>query len=357
MDDATINIADLQSVQNARAGRAIAPGFEFQLTGGVLRPLLRRIQCDDTLSLEIRRGRIDIYYRGGRLVCVRADKEADHFEVEFQEEYCDTGDEYCPLPPGSLRRIVSANDTLACVDMFAAHKQAMDIHLRRRRKIEREYRHAVVRDNNLLHSSRGSDYTVIDIAYTQSRRAYTTGCRFDLVGFRWPLGTGRRVRCVISPVIMEMVVGDGKSSSAGLAGLARRVGDIEAFLTPGAGGEPSQPYLLFCADLVQTFETKRRLGLPTIPRRLLDLEIGELMTRPEVLFIIADQPPKSAALQRALLGLSDRIGDKADYYVAAVQNVGYALFFRNMKPFDEVLAELSTPDTATSVAFPGGWRP
>lgn len=350
MKDATINVSLLLSPTEGRAARAPAPELASQLNGGVLRPLLRRLQCDDTLSLELRRGHIDIYYRGGRLLCVRAHKEGDYLEIAFQREYCDTGDEYCPLPSDASRQIVSEADTLACVDMLAAHKQAMDIHLRRRRKIEREYRHAVIRDNNLLPASRGSDYTVLDVEYTQPRRSSSSRHRFDLVGFRWPLGTAQRARCVITPVIMEMVVGDGKSGSAARAGLAQRIDEVEAFMAPDLEGELSGAYRLFCADLVQTFEVKRRLALPTIPRRLLDLEIREVMTRPEVLFIIADFPSNSRIFQRTLLALEHPVGSRADYYVAAVQHVGYALFFRNMKPLTKLLAEASVSNTGTSGA-------
>ena len=57
--------------------RGIGREFVEQFNSGVLRPILQRVQHDDTLSLEIRNGYVDIYYRGGRLLGVHADAKAD----------------------------------------------------------------------------------------------------------------------------------------------------------------------------------------------------------------------------------------------------------------------------------------
>ena len=46
--------------------RGISQPFIEELAGGKLKPILERVRNDDTSSLEIRNGCVDIYYRGGR---------------------------------------------------------------------------------------------------------------------------------------------------------------------------------------------------------------------------------------------------------------------------------------------------
>ena len=144
-----------------------------------------------------------------------------------------------------------------------------------------------------------------------------------------------------------MKTGDAALSSHAVAGdenrltpgLAKHVRDIEAFLAPDEGSSGmSGPYRLLRAELLSTFRTKQRLGLPLIPERMRDVRITELTERPEVLFVIANHQPRSKAFGKELLRLPDRL--HADYKVATVQWMGYALFMASMKPLDEFIEEL-----------------
>ncbi len=242
------------------------------------------------------------------------------------------------MPPSPGKTIESGADTEAWVDVFPAHKQIMDVHFCKRPKIEREYQQAVVRDNNRHNTGERSDYLVVDVEYAQSPRAFPerkSNYRFDMVGFRWPLSNGRRGRDVVTPVIMEMKAGDGALTS--VAGLAKHVDDIEAFLKPAVGETRSGPYLLLCEELLSSFGLKRRLGLPSIPKRMRDLEINAVTVRPQVIFVIANHQPASTVLHRELRGL--KAGSRADYFVATVQYIGYAMFCENMVPLDKFVAE------------------
>jgi hypothetical protein len=338
---ATIRTTDIGHAVEEKPQRRISAEFEDQLTDGILWPILERLQHDDTLSLEVRNGYLDIYYRGGRLLELRANRGATKFTTAFDDRYCDD-EEWCPEPPPQPPKAIAGRpDAQAWVDIFAARKQIMDIHFCKRPKIEREYQQAVVRDNNRHSTGERSDYVVIDVEYAQSPRAFPgSNYRFDMVGFRWPLGSGRQARSIVTPVIMELKAGDGALASGGAAcGLAKHVDDIERFLTPEPGEAVSKPYLLLCQELLRVFETKKRLGLPSIPERMSALQIEEVSTRPEMLFVIANHQPKSTVLNRELKNL--RAGERADYYVAKVQHTGYALFAENMQPLDEFVAELN----------------
>jgi hypothetical protein len=174
-----------------------------------------------------------------------------------------------------------------------------------------------------------------------------------MVGLRWPAEGVSRGSGAVTPVIMEMKTGDaalashpsGPEGKELSPGLAKHVRDIESFLAPDPGSTTSGPYELLRAELRRTFEVKQRLGLPSVPERMKGLEITEMTQKPEVLFVIANHQPKSKAFGKELLRLPDRL--QADYKVATVQWMGYALFAENMKPLDEFIGEAgreATPD-------------
>jgi hypothetical protein len=330
--------------------RSISEAFIVQFESGILRPILDRLQHDDTLSLEIRNGYVNIYYRGGNLLRLTANSEAMRFTASFDWRYCGEETDYrCWLPAERPpARIVGPDDAGAWVDAFSHLKQAMDIRFVKHPKIEREYQQAVVRDNNRHVSGDKSDYMIVDIEYAQSPAAFPErqhNFRFDMIGLRWPADGGGRASGVVTPVVMEMKTGDAALAShptgpegRGLSpGLAKHVRDIESFLAPDPGSAKSGPYQLMCAELRRTFETKQRLDLPSVPERMKGLKVAEMTPVPEVLFVIANHQPTSKAMRNELQRLPER--RHAHYKVATVRWMGYALFAENMRPLDEFIAQ------------------
>ncbi|MBN1458715.1 MAG: hypothetical protein JXA57_04210 [Armatimonadetes bacterium] len=339
--------------------RGISPAFEAQLREGILQPILMRVLNDDTLSLEIRNGYVDIYYRGGRLLGLHSKAQDTKCSTQFDERYFGDSEAYPAMRPPKTpeKTICTRSDAQTWVDAFAYYKQAMDIRFSLHPKIEREYQQAVVRDNNRHWSGDASDYVVVDVEYAQSPRAFPdqkTNYRFDMVGFRWPAKGKTRASGLVTPVIMEMKAGDGALTSPVLdkesgelsPGLVKHVHDIERFLTPDRGCELAPSYELLCEELVEVFATKRRLGLRSIPKRMRNLEITEVSSRPEVLFVIANHQPASRILRQELAQLPQT--ERADYYIATVTYAGYALFADNLMTIDQVLALETEPGHAVS---------
>jgi len=333
--------------------RGISAEFEAQLKSGILLPLLQRVRRDDTLSMEIRNGYVDVYYRGGRLLGLHQQgKAASSFRTEFAAAYIKPMPD-CPLqlpeetPPRTIR---SLHDTELWVIALATYKQAMDIRFSKHTKIEREYQQAVVRDNNRHVSGDHSDYFVVDIEYAQSPKMFpeqNADFRFDMAGFRWPVRGGSRASNLVTPVIMEMKAGDGVLAShvdsktgKKMPGLVKHVEDIERFLTPMGDEAVSGRYAQLCEELKEVYATKQRLGLKSIPTRMQRHGTVRIdITRPpEVLFVIANHQPESGVLKRELEALPAR--ERADYYVASVTYAGYALFADNLKTIEQVLKEL-----------------
>lgn len=330
--------------------RGISKDFETALKKGILKPILERVCNDDTLSLEVRNGYVDIYYRGGRLLGLHGQAGDTKFATKFDESYFDGAESHKSDRPGfevepTISETEHAHDW---VRAFALYKQAMDIRFSAHPKIEREYQQAVVRDNNRHWSGDASDYVVVDIEYTQSPRAnegQDCNYRFDMVGFRWPAEGKTRASSHVTPVIMEMKVGDGvlaspsvkPGSSELMPGLKKHVLDIERFLTPMDGEGVSRPYRQMCEELVSVFAIKQRLGLPSLPKRMSEIEItvDDVSERPEVLFVLANHQPSSTILHRELVDLPDR--SRADYKVASVTYAGYALFADNLMTIEEAI--------------------
>ena len=251
--------------------RGISKAFENELTGGILAPLLVRVEHDDTLSLEVRNGYVNIYYRGGSLVRLTANRRADQFSAVFNWRYCDIDPAYCPTLPANRppEKIGSIDDAKAWLEAFPWLKQVMDVHFSARPKIEREYQQAVVRDNNRHATGERTDYVILDVEYTQSSRAcpgQKTNYLFDMIGLRWPAAGSTSRKGLATPVIMEMKAGDGALMNA--AGLLKHFEDIEAFLTAPSGEEFSRPYALLRHELKTVFELKQRLELPSLPKRI-----------------------------------------------------------------------------------------
>jgi hypothetical protein len=336
--------------------RGITKEFQKQFTSvsGVLHPVLLRVQHDDTLSLEIRNNSVAIYYRGGRLLSIEGRAGATKFFADFDTNYCGFNVPNChELREKPDPVIVSADDARAWVRALPDLKQAMDLWFFKHHWIERECQQAVARDNNRHQSGRVSDYAIVDIEYTQSAHAIPgrkTDYKFDMVGFRWPARGRSRRSGVVTPVIMEMKVGDGaldaspkKESPESLTpGLVKHARDIERFLTPESEETVSKPYTLLREELEAMFHAKQHMKLPSVPKGMGDLKITVSDGQPEVIFILANHNPKSTILKRELLKVQEELGEvrRADYRVATVSFGGYALFASNVKPLDEFIGSL-----------------
>lgn len=341
------------AVTKGDSERGISRPFAEALKKGELQPILRRVCNDDTLSLEVRNGYVDIYYRGGRLLGLHERGEGAWFHAEFDAEYLGKKGEYRIEPPPELpdRRIAERSDAAAWVDAFAVCKQAMDIRFCLNAKLEREYQQALERDNNRHVSGDESDYAIIDIEYTQSALAIPgrkTDFRFDMVGIRWPAEPRKRTPRAI-PVLMEMKVGDGSLTSEidsrgkRSAGLIKHVEDIEEFLRPELDGTPSLPLAQLLRELLHMLRAKQELCPMALPKRLRDRRIADVDARPEVIFVIANHNPDSTVLLRELKKLV--VSDRAEYKVALASPVGYALYARHVVPLEDFIRrlELTTP--------------
>lgn len=280
--------------------RTLNEQFFGDLEGGLLARLTKEVTSDHTLCLELRGNYVNVYYRGGRLLTV-TDASSGGYSVQFDKNY---GDVELSGP-----RVRDDADVIKWLDRVPSLKQAMDRHLAKKERNEREFQQLVVRENNFSRDANSTDYFIVDIEYRAEHRK-----QFDLVAVQWPStsserkeASGRRL------AFIEMKYGDG--ALEGTAGLCNHIQDMNKFLASEDELE------CFKEDMVNVFNQKRRLGL--IPGCEKDLEsFGD--GRPILLLVLANHDPGKIALGRVLEDLPEC--PKADLRVAIANFFGYGLY-------------------------------
>ena len=67
--------------------RGLSPTFEKNLIDNyLLRELLQYVQNDNTMDIEIRENKINIYYRGGSALRIEESKQSE-YEFHFDKNY------------------------------------------------------------------------------------------------------------------------------------------------------------------------------------------------------------------------------------------------------------------------------
>ena len=258
--------------------RGIAPQFIEALTHGILLPILDRLRHDDTLSLEIRNGYVDIYYRGGRLLgSTRNGGRGRSAPSSTGSTATSTPTTAPALPQRPPRSIAREDDARAWVDALAPTSRPWTSASPSTPRSSASTSRRSLRDNNRHARGERTDYMIVDIEYAQSPRAFPGRSRLPLRHGRPSLaGRGRQQpragpsrRCII-----EMKAGDAALASHPVAGdpgktLSRASPSTCATSRPSSRlsrARRSRPATSCCAPNSATmFETKKRLGLPSSP--------------------------------------------------------------------------------------------
>ena len=235
-------------MKNTYMPRGLSPQFMEDLQNGILNPLLLRARADTSLDMEIRNDYLNVYYRGGNLVCVKRNLGTG-YAFTFDTNYAlDSSTAALQLPPSSVK---SRNDVDAWIQMIPLIKDTMDLWFGKHPKEERAAQQLVVHENNSSPSAGGTDYFIVDIEYDNHHNA-----RFDLVALLWESNaTARRLHKGYLPklTIIEMKSGDG--ALVGKSGISAHLCQLRRFL-----GDPEQ-VKEFKEEMLQLFQQKRDLGL------------------------------------------------------------------------------------------------
>lgn len=280
-----------------------------------LRTLLQYVKYDNTLDIEIRENKFNIYYRGGSALRV-TEVAPNKFGFHFDKNYFPSD--------GSLLydSIPILNSETDWKQYFPLVKQGMDFYITKRPKEEREFQQLVVRENNYSNISNATDYFIIDIEYDNHKNA-----RFDMVALEWESsGSKRKLPKSYKPKlsIIEMKYGDG--ALKGSAGMVKHINDFNQFLS-----NPKE-VTNFKSEMITALQQKRELGLmPCLSEEKNSNEVTEVHPDIDFIFLIANHDPASSIMRTEMLKLP------SDIKFCASNFTGFGLFKENVFTRDQFI--------------------
>jgi hypothetical protein len=165
--------------------RKLSSTFLQCLKSGFLSPITEQVRCDHDLSLDIREGYINIYYKGNSLLKLAEVNSLIRYKVEIDREFLAGTNISLDLTEGTVSQFVEAIPRL---------KQ--NINLQPRQSRELEYEQMIIRANN-FEPRNNTEYFIVD-------RQYKIGeDRFDLTGIFWDRN-GRRPHQEVPVCLMEI---------------------------------------------------------------------------------------------------------------------------------------------------------
>ena len=173
------------------------------LKKGILLPLLKKIQNDDTLQLEFRENYISIYYRGGcisKLEYKNTNIYQDYFDNNYKNKFEEIPEEDEEEKLDANLKVTNIDECTKLVAKIIERKEYMNSHFANIPRREREYQQAVERENN---DNGDSNYYIADIEYAN------LDSRFDMIAVQrkdW------KSYEKLKPAIIEMKYG-GKAIS------------------------------------------------------------------------------------------------------------------------------------------------
>lgn len=289
--------------------RGLQEGFMLDLSQGVLSALLERVRGDHTLDLQIRENYVNVYYRGGSLVCARSER-AGGYTFAFNTQYLDFPGAPASTGVAANTSILSAEDCAAWMGSVPLLKDVMDRWFAFHPWREREVQQLLTRENTWDAAiAGGTDFFVCDLEYVRN------GGRADIVGVHWPsTGHARKRRTGHRLAFAELKYGD--SALSGDCGLLGHVRGVEALAADARVLDEIKH------EMVGVFGQKHRLGLVRT-KHVLD---GFSDEPPEMLIVIANHDPESTRLRRELEAVANAQVDLVEVRVGHASAFGYGLY-------------------------------
>ena len=219
------------------------------------------------------------------------------------------------LPSSDVANIFDTNKWLA---MAPTLKQAMDQHLSRAKKVEREYQQIMLRDNNFGSIARSTDYYICDIEY-QSRQG-----RFDMIAVHWPSKSKVRRYHPHNRQLVFVEVKHGDGALDGKSGLHDHVRDINKY----AGDRNDLKGIK--EDMVRVFNQKLELGLIDCGKPLVSFSDAP----PILMLTFVNHDPEKSKLGELLQTLPE--SPNIELRIATASFFGYGLYDQGVHSLVEV---------------------
>lgn len=288
------------------------------LKSGILEEILKNVQNDDTLCIEIRQDYINIYYRGGNIL--KIEETNNEFKTHFAEKYLSgvTTVNIKALP----KKLQNQADVVKWINAIPSIKHEMDHWFYKHPKCEREFQQLVVWENNCSPISNCTDYFIIDIEY-----ANREGARFDMVAIEWESDANKRklykgylpkLACI------EMKYGD--NALKGESGLIDHIKQLKQFFSNKVKKNS------FLVEMIEILRQKRKLDLiPGLKGK--SNEVKKLQSKIDVIFLLANHDPASVILQNELNKIQSSIINEPlpfELKFCTSNFMGYGLYVENI---------------------------
>ena len=274
--------------------RKIKEEFINELLTGSIKTLLKYVQIDDTLNMELRGDRITVYYRGGALLTIRQDT----YKFESLEEKYHNG-------ISVIKPLISNVE-----EYIPKAKHIIDVYINTKRNHlgEKDIQQQIAKENNYSQNSLDTDYFVIDTEYQDLGR-------FDIVALRWDsMSNIRKLPKSFLPTITIFEVKQGYNSISGKSGMESHIKDFEKFRL-------TKDIVSFKSDMISVFNQKRRLRLIKGMDKYKEVTVVAPII--DFVFLLANYKHDSSQLRKAL----DNIEDCRFIYS---NPMGYGLYARNI---------------------------
>lgn len=298
--------------------------FMNDLLGGILEPLLLRVQNDTSLDMEIRGEYLNVYYRGGNIL--RVDNNGASYTAFFEPKYAD-----CPLELPD-ERITTVQETKAWLDRIPVLKDTMDLWFGKIHKAERDSQQLVVYENNASPWAGGTDYFIVDLEYDNH-----LGAKFDLVALQWKSrSTDRKLQKNCLPILSAIEIKTGDGALNGKAGLLEHYRQWEEFFADASQLDE------FKQEMLQVFKQKRKLGLiPALEKNR--NEVIKVADNVDVIFLLANHDPASSKLITAVDEILKKQKIKRPNFnirFATATFMGFGLYSQNILSLEDFRKEL-----------------
>lgn len=275
--------------------RGLSPAFLDSLKNGVLREVHQLVLADKTLSMFIRDGYVNIYYRGGNLLKI-AERRGGGYTFKFNTNYAKTKSRKIAAVLGSpnwtalkqVSSVKSIEDARVWLQQLPQLKQCMDIWFGEHPRDEREFQQLIARVNN---SSKFTDYFIVDIEYTNSDNK---NIRADMLALYWPRTRAARNKN-FKPRLTVIEVKARDHALKGKAGVVAHVSNLRTALL----GRINLKNL--GVEVMAVFEQMLQLKLITcdiegVAGAKRAIEQGKL----DFVFFFADHDPDSTIIRQEL---------------------------------------------------------
>ena len=268
--------------------RKIKDSFINELLKKSLNPLLRYVQLDDTLNMELRGSYVTLYYRGGAILTVKDDS------YKFE-----------PLANKYLQGKMIINPSIENIeDYIPKAKHFIDIYVNtvRNHLGEKEIQQEIAKENNFSTNSLDTDYFVIDTEYQDLGR-------FDIVALQWDSKSNiRKLPKSFKPVITIFEVKQGYNSIESKekinngrkeysdSGMAAHLQDFNEFIS-------TKNIQDFKEDMIAVFQQKRELKLIKGAEKY--KEVKSVSDDIEFVFLLSNYKSESSKLQTELTKIKD----------------------------------------------------